>query len=268
MLTLFNVICTLDKIHFKGGERTMPLPCHFTMEGEKQGKIEGSCEMEGREGSIIGYWLTHQVNVPHNPMDGFPTEKRGHYPLSIIKEHDKSSPKLHQALCTGEHMKYVIIEWYRINKYGREEYYFTHHLEDATITGIRSFMPNTFLPETAHFPFMEKVSFSYRKIRWRYEPDGIETEDPYINEYGKHPLKDIKAVTAMIGVATYEAVKTGVIDTAKAALLEFLEIPWYVNKLFTAGEIYHSATHEFREKGENFGHKMEDARDWGYRTQK
>jgi type VI secretion system secreted protein Hcp len=258
MLTLINVICTLEKIHFKGGERTMPLPCHFTMEGEKQGKIEGSCEMEGREGSIIGYWLTHQVKVPHNPMDGFPTEKRSHYPLSIIKEHDKSSPKLHQALCTGEHMKYVIIEWYRINKYGREEYYFTHHLEDAAITGIRSFMPNTFLPETAHLPFMEKVSFSYRKIRWRYEPDGIETEDPYINEYGKNPLRDIGFALHACSVPVWTGIKTGVTDVAKAALFEFFELPWLLDKGYTITEIHDDVTHEFREKAVGVDHQIND----------
>jgi len=31
----------------------MPMPCHLTLEGEKQGKIEGSCEMQGREGTIL-----------------------------------------------------------------------------------------------------------------------------------------------------------------------------------------------------------------------
>lgn len=31
----------------------MPMPCHLTLEGKKQGKIEGSCEMGGREGTIL-----------------------------------------------------------------------------------------------------------------------------------------------------------------------------------------------------------------------
>jgi type VI secretion system secreted protein Hcp len=135
----------------------MPIPCHLTMEGEKQGKIEGSCEMEGREGSILGHGMMHEIKMPHRPTDGLPTGKRGHYPLTIIKEYDKSSPKLYQALCTGEQIKYVDIKWYRINKFGKEEYYFTHSLENASITGIRSFLPITFIPENECFPFMNKV---------------------------------------------------------------------------------------------------------------
>jgi type VI secretion system secreted protein Hcp len=242
----------------------MPLPCHFSMEAEKQGKIEGSCEMEGREGSIIGYWLTHQVKMPHNPMDGHPIEKCAHYSLSIIKEHDKSSPKLHQALCTGEHMKYVIIEWYRINKYGREELYFTHHLEDATITRIQSFMAATFLPETAHLPFMEKVSFSYRKIRWTYEPDGIEAEDPYINEYGKHPLRDIGFALNACSVPVWVGIKTGVTDVTKAALFEFFEVPWILDKGYTITEIHDNITHGFHETAKDSDNHIKGLREKWY----
>jgi type VI secretion system secreted protein Hcp len=249
----------------------MPLPCHFTMKGEKQGKIEGSCEMEGREGSIIGYWLTHQVEMPHSPTDGFPTEKRGHCPLKIIKEHDKSSPKLHQALCTGEHMKYVDIKWYRINKLGHEEHYFTHTLEDATITSIGSFMPITFLPEYESFPFMEKVAFSYRNIRWTWEPHGIEAEDKHVTMKkrpvpGDNMWKDLQFATLAAGWIAWETTKMGVektvdtgIDAAKAALLEFLEVPWIVQKLYDASEtaakiqgIQEDVTHKYREKGEYF----------------
>ncbi len=70
----------------------MALACHFTMEGKNQGKIEGFCDMEGREGSLIGYWFAHQIEMPHNPMDGFPTAKPGHSPLSIIISHDHAHP--------------------------------------------------------------------------------------------------------------------------------------------------------------------------------
>jgi type VI secretion system secreted protein Hcp len=257
----------------------MAMPCHITMEGEKQGRIEGCCDMDGREESILGYWMRHQIMMPYSPTDGLPTEKRGHGPLQIIKGHDKSSPKLHQALSTGEHMKYVDIKWYRINKYGNEEHYFTHSLEDAIITSISSFMPNTILPEYEQFPLMEKVAFSYRNIRWTYEPRGIEAEDkhvtakkrtgveaidPYMNEYGKRPLRDIGFALHACSVAVWEAKKIAVADTAKAAFLSFLEIPWYLDRLFTAGDISHNVDHGLRETGENIGHKIERAKESWY----
>lgn len=34
-------------------ETQMPMPAHMTLEGETQGNIEGSCTMQGREGTIL-----------------------------------------------------------------------------------------------------------------------------------------------------------------------------------------------------------------------
>ena len=87
----------------------MSLPAHLTLQGEKQGKIEGSCEMQGREGTILVYAMDHDIHIPRDPQSGLGSGKRIHGPLTIMKEYDKSSPKLYQALCTGEHLKNVTI---------------------------------------------------------------------------------------------------------------------------------------------------------------
>jgi type VI secretion system secreted protein Hcp len=157
----------------------MPMPAHLTFHGEKQGKIEGSCDMQGQENTVLVHWMSHSIIIPHSPTDGLATGKRFHGPLSIIKEYDQSSPKLYQALCTGEHMKDVMIKWYRISKQGTEEHYFTHTLEDAIVVAIKPFMPTTLLAENETYRHMEMVSFTYKKIRWTWEPDGIEAEDSW-----------------------------------------------------------------------------------------
>jgi hypothetical protein len=140
-------------------------------------------------------------------------------------------------------------------------------------------MPITFLPEYEHFPFMKKVSFSYRKIRWTYIPEGIEAEDPYINEYGKHPLKDAEAAILMAGAAIYAAKKMAVGDAIKAgaegtiaALLEFLEVPWYIGKSYDAlqtakklHEIDENVTHGSRKTIEKYDHQVKDIKDFVYR---
>ncbi|WP_318258372.1 Hcp family type VI secretion system effector [Geobacter anodireducens] len=125
----------------------MAMPAHMTLTGEKQGKIDGSCELQGRENTIQLYEMKHDIHMPRNPHDGLPTGKRVHGPLSIVKMFDKSSPKLYQALCTGEHMKNVQIKWYRINKQGLEEHYFTTTLEDAIVVEMKPYMPMTLLPD-------------------------------------------------------------------------------------------------------------------------
>jgi len=51
----------------------MPMPCHLTLEGEKQGKIEGSCEMQGRTGTILVYELKHNIYMPRDHHSGLPS---------------------------------------------------------------------------------------------------------------------------------------------------------------------------------------------------
>jgi type VI secretion system secreted protein Hcp len=157
----------------------MAMPAHLTLTGEKQGKIDGSCEMQGRENTILVYGMTHDVNIPRSPTDGLATGKRVHGALTITKEFDQSSPKLYQALCTGEHLKNVAIKWYRITKQGTEEHYFTHVLEDAIIVSISPSMPNTLIAANEPFRHMETVSFAFKKIKWTWEPTGIESEDSW-----------------------------------------------------------------------------------------
>ena len=42
----------------------MPMPAHMTMEGENQGVIDGSCEMQGREDTILIEAFNHEVRIP------------------------------------------------------------------------------------------------------------------------------------------------------------------------------------------------------------
>lgn len=157
----------------------MPMPSHMELEGENQGAIEGSCEMEGRENTILVYAMNHDIHIPRDPHSGLASGKRIHGPLTILKEYDKASPKLYQALCTGEHLTTVTIKWYRIDPTGSEEHYFTHVLEDAIVVEMKPYMPVAFLSENESYRHMENVSFTYKKIKWTWEPDGIEAEDDW-----------------------------------------------------------------------------------------
>ncbi|MFY9268866.1 MAG: Hcp family type VI secretion system effector [Candidatus Manganitrophaceae bacterium] len=157
----------------------MPMPAHMTLEGEKQGKIDGSCEQKGREGTILVQAFDHAVKIPSDPQTGLATGKRVHGAYTIIKEYDKSSPLLYQALCTGEHMKFIEIKLYRISKTGTEEHYFTTRFEDAVIVSISPSMPNCLDKSMASFGHMEEVSFTYRKAIWRHEVDKKEAQDDW-----------------------------------------------------------------------------------------
>lgn len=157
----------------------MAMPSHLSLEGNTQGAIEGSCEIEGREGTILVYAMDHLINIPRDTHTGLPTGKRIHGSLKITKEVDKSSPKLYQALCSGEQCSMVQLDHYRISPQGAEENYFTIKLENAIIVDIRQWFPETLVKTNEPFKHMEDVSFSYEKIIWTWVPDGIEAEDSW-----------------------------------------------------------------------------------------
>lgn len=157
----------------------MPMPAHMTVTGIRQGTIDGSCEMQGRENTILVEEFHHKVTIPSDPQSGLPTGKRVHKPFVVTKFYDKSSPKLYQALVTGERLSKVQVKWYRINPGGTEEHYFTHTLEDAIIIDITPYMPNCLEANREQFQHMEEISFTYRKIIWTWEPDGVESEDDW-----------------------------------------------------------------------------------------
>ena len=176
---LFLVLLLLGVLMLWPGAAWAPMPSYMQVTGEQQGDIEGSVTQKDREGTILVYAFGHNIKIPTDPQSGLPTGKRIHGPIKILKEFDKSSPKLYKALVTGEHLNPVIIKFYRIDPTGNEEHYFTIRLEDAIILSISPSIPTTLLAQNESYGHMETVSFNYRKIKWTWEPDGVESEDDW-----------------------------------------------------------------------------------------
>ncbi len=157
----------------------MPMPSHLWLEGETQGAIEGSCIQQGRENSILVQALSHQIHIPHDPQSGQPTSKREHGALMVTKVFDKSSPKLYQALCTGERIPKFELKFFQIADTGNEEHYFTIALERAIIVDIKAYYPNCLDATLAQYKHMEDISFTYEKISWRHEVASVESDDSW-----------------------------------------------------------------------------------------
>ena len=154
----------------------MALQAHMTVEGTEQGKIEGSVDQKGREGTIYVEQFEHKIYMPNDPQNGMPTGNAVHQQMKVHKFFDKSSPKLYKALSRGERFKSVEIKWYRIKPDGKQEHYFTHKMEDAIIVSIKPYMRNRLDRDKEDYKHMEEVSFTYRKMTWNYEPGGIGAE--------------------------------------------------------------------------------------------
>lgn len=156
----------------------MPLPGNLIITGEDQGLIEGSCELDQREDTILVQGFDHAVEIPTDSR-GVASGKRVHRAMTIIKEIDKSTPMLYQALCTNELLTEVILNWYRLDGTGEYELYYSITMNNAFITRIRPWVPNVLDRANEHLKHMEDVSLSYEKIIWTWEPDGIEYEDAW-----------------------------------------------------------------------------------------
>ena len=62
----------------------MPTPGSLTITGEVQGLIEGSCELEDREGTILVQAFDHVVEIP--------TDERG---IASVSGHDAQFPGIY-----------------------------------------------------------------------------------------------------------------------------------------------------------------------------
>ncbi len=158
----------------------MPMPCYLQITGTTQGKIEGSVAIQGRQGQILVQAEDTLIEIPRNVETGLPMGKRVHGPFKITKEIDKSSPKIFQALTSGEQLTEVLLEFTRISPAGKEEKYYTIKLQNAIVVSLRKWVANCFDQETKMLGHMEDVCFTYEHVTWSYTPDGIEADDNWL----------------------------------------------------------------------------------------
>jgi len=144
----------------------MPVHVHVWMKGQKSGDIVGDSTIVGREGSIEVIQFDSGVRTPTDPHTGNPTGARVHYPMVLMKAMDRSSPYLYQVLCTNETLTEVTLKLYETDPSGGEKERFNIKLENAHLTEVKSFMPNTKDAEEQQYAYNESVSIVYEKITW------------------------------------------------------------------------------------------------------
>jgi type VI secretion system secreted protein Hcp len=152
----------------------MGMVAYLTIDG-----IDGSCTVEGREKTVEVFAFNHSVSLPVDELEGKIQGNRRHAAIEIVKEFDKASPLLYDALCTGAVIKTCTLNWYRIDPTARnEQIYFTHKFENSLVVSIEPFMLNAQqYPDINH---MERIRFRYEKITWIWVPDNIEKTDEWL----------------------------------------------------------------------------------------
>lgn len=132
---------------------------YVTIESSKSGIIKGDVARRGHEGKIAGLAFDYEVMMEQSRRgSGQAVGKRQHSPVTITKRWDVATPRLFQALVTGETLKSVLIEFEVTDrKTGRKLIYHTVKLTNASITDI-------FQYADADTGETEDVSLVFRKI--------------------------------------------------------------------------------------------------------
>ena len=153
----------------------MPTPCNL-----KVGEYPGSSEKEGREGTSDVFEIEHHLHQPVEPTTGQASGVRVHSPFRVVKLIDKASPGFQKALCTGQNLKEVVVDFYRIDPDTRQEKkYYTITMRQTRIVDIRPYMPMSFLPQNESYRHMEQVSFVYEQIEWNWLPGSVVEMDKW-----------------------------------------------------------------------------------------
>ena len=156
-VVLFVAVIAAASLFLTPSTSWAAMTSYLYLNGATQGAIHGDSTQSGREDAIITYAYGHDVSM----QGGVPV----HGMVQITKHLDKSSPKLYQALFTGESLTFHL-DFFRINPEGSEELYYSVTLEGARIVSMKPWTPMTFLEENKPYKDMELVGFDYDKIIW------------------------------------------------------------------------------------------------------
>jgi len=117
---------------------------YMKLQGDVQGSIEGSSVRKGREGSINLFSFEHELRANSSLQSGMANGPVCHQPIKLVKEIDKSTPKLYRALVEKERLTSVTMDWFRYTPQGEEVVYYQ----------------------------IEYIILTYEGITWSWGPDG------------------------------------------------------------------------------------------------
>jgi|GEM_PF-3709421 len=140
--------------------------------GSTSGPIDGGNVQKGRERTIIGYSLSHEMNSPRDAA-GMATGKLQYKPVTLTLDTDKAAPLLMSAMSRNESLSTVTIKCYEAGGSGAEVNYYTMTLTNASISNIQTAMgpgrsnpqfPTSDMPSGTFSTDLLKVSFVYQSM--------------------------------------------------------------------------------------------------------
>lgn len=151
----------------------------------------GATDPNGNDGKVLVIGFSHEVFAPRDASTGKPAGARQHEPIRITKFIDQSTPLLLKALCEDKPLSTFELRFYKDYGTGQPVKYYTIHLINASIAGIRQEMLNNEYPENVQHKEREHIILCYDSIEWVHTPSAIEFDDPWDYQGADIPISDL-----------------------------------------------------------------------------
>lgn len=135
--------------------------------------VDGSSEYEDHEKHCRVLAFEHVCEYAFNMREGKGRGEPEHGAFKVTTPLDKASPELCKRLANKEKIDKAKVYFYRDNPQdGATQLHYTIAFEDMRVVSYRLFSSETGESD----PNQNEIGFSYRKIVWKEEVDGVETE--------------------------------------------------------------------------------------------
>ncbi|RXJ12289.1 type VI secretion system tube protein TssD [Lelliottia nimipressuralis] len=173
---------------------------YLRMKGERQGEISSGCGTEKSIGNRYQYQHRDEILVYQLASSMTSTANGMNHPgLRFTKPIDKSTPLLTTAINENEKLQ-LIFDFYRTNRYGRQEKYYQIELRGASIQGIMHSINPDVLDS-------ENITVSYEYIRSKHLGANTEYSDLILPDNYKQlfppnekPQPEIRHIILTLGV--------------------------------------------------------------------
>ncbi|MEZ6186397.1 MAG: type VI secretion system tube protein Hcp [Planctomycetota bacterium] len=117
--------------------------------------------------------FSHEMKYPFDMREAKGRGEPEHGACTVLKELDKASPKLYEALAKKKKINSVEIEFERDKPgEGATEVYFKITLSDCRLIYARPHIPGPGERDENTPPHMDQIGFAYRKIDWEWLSGG------------------------------------------------------------------------------------------------
>ncbi|PKA29763.1 type VI secretion system tube protein Hcp [Cedecea lapagei] len=173
---------------------------YLRMKGERQGEISSGCGTEKSIGNRYQYQHRDEILVYQLASSMTSTAYGMNHPgLRFTKPIDKSTPLLTTAINENEKLQ-LIFDFYRTNRYGRQEKYYQIELRGASVQGIMHSINPGVLDS-------ENITVSYEYIRSKHLGANTEYSDLILPDNYKQlfppnekPQPEIRHIILTLGV--------------------------------------------------------------------